>query len=85
MSKVEAIEQQIEKLSADELAAFRRWYAAFDAEAWDRQFEADVKAGKLDALADKALRAHTSGQTKPIEYGTDAYRFTATASRNPKA
>ena len=54
MSKVEAIEQQIEKLSPKELAAFRRWYAAFDAEAWDRQFETDVKAGKLDALADKA-------------------------------
>ena len=66
MSKVESIEQQIEKLSPDELAAFRRWYAAFDAEAWDRHFEADVKAGKLDALAEKALRAHTSGHTKPL-------------------
>lgn len=63
MSKVEAIEQQIEKLSPAELAAFRRWYAAFDAEAWDRQFDADVMAGKLDALADKALHAHTSGQS----------------------
>ena len=64
MSKVEAIEQQIEQLSSDELAAFRRWYAAFDAEAWDRQFQADVKAGKLDAMAEKALRDHTSGQSK---------------------
>jgi hypothetical protein len=66
MSKVELIEQQIEKLSSEELAAFRLWYAAFDAEAWDRQFEADVKAGKLDALADKALRAHTSGQSTKL-------------------
>lgn len=66
MSKVEAIEQQIEKLSSDELAAFRRWYAAFDAEVWDRQFDVDVKAGKLDALAEKALRSHTSGQSKPL-------------------
>ena len=66
MSKVEAIEQQIEKLSHEELAAFRSWYAAFDAEAWDRQFEADVKAGKLDALADKALRAHVSGQSTKL-------------------
>ncbi|MDO9118084.1 MAG: hypothetical protein Q7U39_09015 [Nitrospira sp.] len=66
MSKVEAIEEQIEKLSPDELAAFRRWYAAFDGETWDRQFEADVKAGKLDAFAEKALRAHTSGQSKPL-------------------
>ena len=66
MSKVEAIEQQIENLSSDELAAFRRWYVAFDAEAWDCQFEADVKAGRLDALAETALRAHTSGQSKPL-------------------
>jgi hypothetical protein len=66
MSNVEAIEQQIEKLSPKELAAFRRWYAAFDAESWDRQFEADVKAGKLDTLAEEALRAHTSGQSKPL-------------------
>lgn len=66
MSKVEAIEEQIEKLSPDELAAFRRWYAAFDMDIWDRQFEADVKAGKLDAFAEKALRAHTSGQANPL-------------------
>jgi hypothetical protein len=66
MSKIELIEQQIEKLSPAELAVFRRWYAAFDAEAWDCQFEADVKAGKLDALADKALRAHTSGQSSKL-------------------
>lgn len=66
MNKIESIEQQIEKLSPKELAAFRRWYAAFDAEVWDRQFEADVKTGKLDALAEKALRAHTAGQSTKI-------------------
>ena len=66
MSKVELIEQQIEKLSPAELAAFRRWYAAFDAEAWDHQFEADVKVGKLDALADKALQALAAGKSTKI-------------------
>ncbi len=35
-------------------------------EIWDRQFESDVKAGRLDALADEALRAHTSGQSKQL-------------------
>lgn len=66
MSKVELIEQQIEKLSPAELAAFRRWYSAFDAEAWDRQFEADVKAGKLDSLAHKALQALAVGKSTKI-------------------
>ena len=66
MSKIELIEEQITKLSSKELAAFRRWYASFDAEVWDRQFEADVNAGKLDALGDKALRAHTTGHSKKL-------------------
>jgi len=66
MSKVESIEQQIEKLSPEELAAFRNWYAAFDAEAWDRQFEADVKAGKLDTLAENALHVHQSGRSTKL-------------------
>jgi hypothetical protein len=48
------------------LAAFRRWYASFDAEVWDRQFEVDVNAGKLNALGDKALRPHTTGQPKKL-------------------
>lgn len=66
MSKVESIEQLIEKLSPEELTAFRRWYATFDADAWDRQFEADVKTGKLNVLADKALRAHTAGKSTKL-------------------
>ena len=43
------------KLSRQELSAFRSWFAEFDAEAWDRQFEEDVRAGRLDALAKEAL------------------------------
>ncbi len=61
MSKVENLEKQIQQLSPEELAEFRRWYADFDAELWDRQFELNVKAGKLDALADKALSIHRAG------------------------
>lgn len=63
MGKVEKIEQQIQALSAEEVSALREWFIAFDAESWDRQFEADVHAGKLDALADQAMKAHASGKT----------------------
>ena len=55
MSRVEKVESQIRELSSAELADFREWFAGFDASAWDRQFEADVKAGKFDGLAEKAL------------------------------
>ena len=66
MSKVKELEKQIEQLSAAELAEFRRWYAEFDAQVWDRQFEADVKAGRLDALAEKALRDHAAGKSTEL-------------------
>jgi hypothetical protein len=66
MSKVETLEKQIQQLSPEELAEFRRWYAEFDAILWDRQFESDVKTGKLDALAEKALRAHAAGQSTKL-------------------
>jgi len=56
MSTVAEIEAAISKLSRQDLVVFRDWFKEFDAEAWDRQFAEDVKAGKLDALADEALR-----------------------------
>lgn len=66
MSKVESLEEQIQRLSAEELAEFRRWFAEFDAHLFDRQLETDVKAGKLEALAEKALRAHAAGQSTKL-------------------
>jgi hypothetical protein len=64
MNKVENIERQIQALSPEELAEFRAWFMEFDWSAWDRQLEDDVRAGKLDRLADKALRDHAAGKTK---------------------
>jgi hypothetical protein len=66
MGKVEKIEREIKDLSPEEMTELREWFAAFDAETWDRQFEADVRAGKLDALADQALKAHATGQTTKL-------------------
>ena len=66
MSKVEVLEKEIGQLSAEELAEFRRWFAEFDAQAWERQFEADSNAGKLDRLAQNAVRAHAAGETTKL-------------------
>ncbi|MBF6570926.1 MAG: hypothetical protein IVW54_18840 [Candidatus Binataceae bacterium] len=63
MSKLEALEKRVSGLSAEDLAEFRQWFAEFDAAAWDRQIERDVKAGKLDALADETLRDHAAGKS----------------------
>ncbi|MCW1925871.1 hypothetical protein OKA05_25150 [Luteolibacter arcticus] len=62
MSSVHEIEAAVEKLSRSELAAFRDWFDGFDAEAWDKQIEADVAAGRLDDLADEAIRDLREGR-----------------------
>jgi len=66
MSKVENIEQQVQRLTPSELAAFRRWFLEFDAQVWDRQIEEDARKGKLDKLADEAVAAHRAGKTKEL-------------------
>lgn len=55
MSTLEQIEDAVRKLSSKDLEAFRAWFARLDADAWDRQIEEDIAAGRLDALADEAL------------------------------
>ena len=63
MSRVEQIEAEIQRLSLEELAMFHAWFSDFDAEAWDKHFVEDVKAGKLDALAAVAVRDHEAGRS----------------------
>lgn len=62
MSTVEEIERAISNLSPEKLAELRSWFAQFDADSWDREFEEDVQAGRLDALADEALRDLDEGR-----------------------
>ena len=66
MSRVEAIEGEIQQLTRDELKRFREWFLEFDAEAWDRQIETDAQTGKLDKLAERALRDYESGRTTEL-------------------
>ena len=54
MHDIKALESAVQALPPSALAAFRRWFTAFDSAAWDRQLEADASAGKLDALLAEA-------------------------------
>jgi hypothetical protein len=62
MGTIQELEDAIRHLPDDELAALRAWFAEFDAAVWDRQFERDVAEGRLDALADEALRDAREGR-----------------------
>ena len=62
MNNVSEIESAVQNLSRSDLTAFRDWFLGFDAVAWDKQFEEDVAAGRLDALADEAIRDLREGR-----------------------
>ena len=63
MSRVEQLEGVVKSLSAEELKAFRVWFASYDAEVWDAQIEADPKNGKLRSVVERAIRDHESGRS----------------------
>ena len=66
MTNIEKLESEISRLSARELAAFRAWFAEFDAAAWDREIERDAEAGRFESLADAALADHTAGRSRQL-------------------
>jgi hypothetical protein len=72
MSTVHEIEQAIRNLEPQDLAVLRQWFAEFDPEFWERQLEQDVAAGKLNWLAEEALRDLNDGRC------TDLLRHRAT-------
>lgn len=66
MSTIKDIERAVTDLSPEDLSRFRAWFLEFDARAWDRQIEADVAAGRLDALAEEALADLRAGRTREL-------------------
>jgi len=66
MTTAEDIEKAVEQLPARELARFRAWFEAFDADRFDAAIERDTNAGKLDAAAEEALAAHRAGRSRDL-------------------
>lgn len=62
MSTLIEIERAVQSLAGEQLAAFRAWFAEYDADVWDQEIEADVAAGRLDGLADEALADLRAGR-----------------------
>jgi hypothetical protein len=60
---LQQLEKTISELPPDQLAKFREWFLAFDADKWDQQFESDVAAGLLDQLANEAIGEHQAGKS----------------------
>ncbi len=61
MMTVPEIKQAILDLTATEYAELMKWLDELEEDPWDRQIEEDAKAGRLDFLKEKALKAKREG------------------------
>jgi ribosomal protein L29 len=66
MTKLEKIEQDISALDPMDVRKLADWLDEYKAELWDRQMEADAKAGKLDKLIAEARREIAEGKVRPL-------------------
>ena len=61
MTKVEALEREVEKLTLEELSAFPEWFIEYDWQAWDRELEQDVAAVGFVQSIQRAQQGRLSG------------------------
>ena len=66
MIKVEDIERAISALAPAELAKFRAWFEAFEAERFDARIARDAASGKLDRLAEAAVDDLQAGRVREL-------------------
>jgi len=60
------IEEEIKNLPVQELSKFREWFKQYDAKKWDEQIENNFTSGKLDDLANQALKDFQENNFKTL-------------------
>jgi hypothetical protein len=63
---VQELKEAITKLEPEELSELERWIADYKFALWDAQLEEDVRAGRLDQIAEEAEREYQAGLVKPL-------------------
>jgi hypothetical protein len=66
MSTVEEIERAVAQLAPRELAAFRAWFEAFEAERFDEKIAHDAASGRLDKIADQAIADYRESRAREL-------------------
>lgn len=66
MTKIAEIKDAIMALPDSDYVELRQWFSELDREKWDRQIEADSKAGKLDFLISEAFEEKETGRLQGI-------------------
>lgn len=63
---VQELEKAIARLSEAELDELSQWFQEFVSDAWDKQIEADIAAGRLDKAGKQADDDFESGRCTPL-------------------
>ncbi len=63
---IEELESAVAQLPSEKLAEFSKWFEEFMADQWDRQIEADILAGCLDAAGQRADEDFITGRATPL-------------------
>ena len=63
---IKELEDAVAQLPPDDLARFAEWFEEYWAEEWDRQIEADVRAGKFDTAGQQADDDFEAGRVTPL-------------------
>ncbi|MGJ8726252.1 MAG: hypothetical protein ACSHYB_17010 [Roseibacillus sp.] len=66
MQTLSEIEEAIQRLPKKQMFELVERLETKAGNAWDQQIEEDVKAGKLDAIAEQALAEHRAGKSLPF-------------------
>ncbi len=64
--QVHEIIENIKKLPEKDLKILLEWIENFEQELWDKEFERDVKLGKLEKLAEQAIRDFRDGKCQKL-------------------
>lgn len=66
MSTVQEIERAIDQLPKRDVFMLADWISSKVSNEWDQEIEEDIKAGRLDHLAQEAISEFRAGKTSPF-------------------
>jgi len=58
--------ENIKKLPEKDLKILLEWIENFEQNFWDQEFERDVRLGKLDKLAEQAIKDFQAGKCREL-------------------
>ncbi|WP_038056428.1 hypothetical protein [Thermodesulfobacterium hydrogeniphilum] len=64
--QVYEIIENIKKLPEKDLKILLKWIEDYEQKLWDQEFERDVRLGKLDKLAEQAIKDFQAGKCREL-------------------